>query len=49
MVIRLIAKNFDDNPEDIDMEQMCESPQSRAIVEGFLFEIGTSKTIEQLL
>ena len=49
MVIRLIAKRFDDNPEDIDLEQMCESPTSRSIVEGFLFEIGTSKTIEQLL
>ena len=48
MVIRLIAKRFDESPEDIDLEQMCESPASRSIVEGFLFDIGTSKTIEQL-
>ena len=48
-VIMLIAKRFDDNPKDIDLEQMCETPTSRSIVQGFLNEIGSSKTIEQLL
>jgi len=45
LVIKLIAKKFD---EDIDLEQMCETPTSRSIVQGFLDQIGSSKTIDQL-
>lgn len=45
LVIKLIAKKFDESPKDIDLEQMCETPTSRSIVQGFL---GPSKTIDQL-
>ncbi len=49
LVIKMIAKRFDEPVNDVDMEQMCETPTSRSIVQGFLNQIGSSKTIEQLL
>ena len=49
MVIKLIAKRFDEPLGDVDLEQMCETPTSRSIVQGFLNQIDSSKTIEQLL
>ena len=49
LVIKLIAKKFDESVKDVDLEQMCETPTSRSIVQGFLDQIGSSKTIDQLL
>ena len=45
-VIKLIAKRFDEPVKDVDLEQMCETPTSRSIVQGFL---DPSQTIDQLL
>jgi hypothetical protein len=44
-VIKLVAKRFDEPVKDVDLEQMCETPTSRSIVQGFL---GPSQTIDQL-
>ena len=49
LVIKLIAKKFDESAKDVDLEQMCETPTSRSIVQGFLDQIGSSKTIDELL
>tara|TARA_R110000803_G_scaffold30674_4_gene69015 strand:- start:388 stop:678 length:291 start_codon:yes stop_codon:yes gene_type:complete len=49
LVIKLIATRFDESVKDVDLEQMCETPTSRSIVQGFLNQIGSLKTIEQLL
>jgi hypothetical protein len=34
-LIKLIAKKFDEPVDDVDLEQMCETPTSRSIVQGF--------------
>ena len=44
-VIKLIAMRFDEDPKDVDLEQMCETPTSRSIVQGFL---DPSQTIDKL-
>ena len=49
LVIKLIAKRFDEPAKDVDLEQLCDTPTSRSIVQGCLDQIGSSKTIEQLL
>jgi hypothetical protein len=49
LVIKLIAKRFGESITDVDLEQMCETPTSRSIVQGCLNQIGSFKTIEQLL
>ena len=47
-VIKLIAKRFDESPIDVDLEQLCETPTSRSIVQGILNQIGSSKTIDEI-
>jgi len=43
MVIKLIAKRFGEDHRDVDLEQMCDSPTSRAIVQSCFDQIATSK------
>ena len=47
LVIKKIAKHFQEDPEDVDLEQMCDSPTSRNLVQGFMK--GTGMTFDELI
>ena len=49
ILVKLIASRFDEDPADVDLEQMCDSPTSRAIVQSCFDQISTSKTLLDVL
>ena len=47
LVIKKVAKHFDEDPCDVDLSQMCETPTSRDLLQGFMK--GTGLTLDDIL